>query len=66
MNDRTVKLFANQIIDGLKEFRRFIVRKSDGTAAIKAGDGFDEVEIDGISIKTKLEELEARIVALEP
>jgi hypothetical protein len=63
--EKTVKLFTNQVIKGLKEFRRFIVRKSDGTACIKAGDGFGNVEIDGIDIKRKLEELETRIEALE-
>ena len=66
MIGKQVLLFGNQIINGLKEFRRLVVRKTDGTACIKAGDGFDQVEIDGVRVKDKLEELEARIEALEP
>ena len=38
---------GDEIIEGLKTFRRFIVRKSNGAVIIKAGDGFDGVEIGG-------------------
>ncbi len=48
----TANLFGDQVLEGLKTFRRFIVRKSDGEVAIKAGDGFTDVEIDGRVIVT--------------
>jgi len=47
MIDQNVKTFGDAIIEGPKTFRRLIVRKSDGTAVIKAGDGFDGVEVSG-------------------
>ena len=43
----SVKKYGDAVIEGIKTFRRFIVRKSDGTAVIKAGDGFDGVAIVG-------------------
>ena len=61
---RTVKTFGNQVVKGLKELRQLVVRKTSGKSCIKAGDGFDFVEIDGVKLVPRFEQVDREFDAV--